>query len=70
MPRQRPDIPSLPMEKLAEELRAAGMGPIVVGQILADLANGAPSNADGTIDPIHYAAWLIQERGDRVQQAK
>ena len=31
--------------------------------ILADLASGAPTNADGTINLVHYAAWLNQEMG-------
>jgi plasmid maintenance system antidote protein VapI len=33
----------------------------------ADIAAGAPVNADGTINLVHYAAWLVKElvvRGD------
>jgi hypothetical protein len=26
-----------------------------------DVANGAPTNADGTMNLVHYAAWLVQE---------
>jgi len=25
----------------------------------ADVAAGAPTNADGTINLVHYAAWLL-----------
>jgi hypothetical protein len=34
---------------------------ISLGMIEADLAAGAPTNADGTINLIHYAAWLLHE---------
>jgi len=27
----------------------------------ADLADGAPANRDGTINLVHYAAWLVKE---------
>jgi hypothetical protein len=30
--------------------------------IRADLAAGAPVNTDGTINLVHYAAWLVKER--------
>ncbi len=33
----------------------------------ADIAAGAPVNADGTVNLVHYAAWLVKElaaRGD------
>jgi len=29
--------------------------------IEADLAAGAPANADGTLNLVHYAAWLVRE---------
>lgn len=28
-----------------------------------DVASGAPTNADGTINLVHYAAWLMHEVG-------
>lgn len=31
----------------------------------ADLVAGAPANADGTINLIHYAAWLVRETTSR-----
>lgn len=33
--------------------------------IRADLAAGAPANPDGTINLIHYAAWLVRELAAR-----
>lgn len=35
--------------------------PVTSGMIEADLAAGAPSNADGTLNLVHYAAWLLKE---------
>lgn len=29
--------------------------------IQADLTAGAPANRDGTINLVHYAAWLVKE---------
>jgi hypothetical protein len=29
--------------------------------VLRDVADGAPTNADGTINLVHYAAWLVRE---------
>jgi hypothetical protein len=29
--------------------------------IRADLAAGAPANRDGSINLVHYAAWLVKE---------
>jgi hypothetical protein len=31
--------------------------------IRADVASGAPTNADGTLNLVHYAAWLAKEMG-------
>jgi hypothetical protein len=28
-----------------------------------DVAAGAPTNADGTINLVHFAAWLVKEMG-------
>jgi hypothetical protein len=29
----------------------------------ADRAAGAPANPDGTVNLVHYAAWLVKESG-------
>ena len=36
---------------------------ISVDMLRADIAAGAPTNADGTINLVHYAAWLNQQMG-------
>ena len=50
----------------ARLLSKAGGRLILLDQIEADVVAGAPSNADGTINLITYAAWLSQERGHGV----
>ena len=47
-------------------LRAAGSRHISEEALRRDLAAGAPANADGTVNLVHYAAWLAREaaRGD------
>ena len=31
--------------------------------LLADIAAGEPTNPDGTVNLVHYAAWLNKEMG-------
>ena len=50
------DVPTL--QKL---LSAAGSRQVSQERIEADLAAGAPRNGDGTINLVHYAAWLARE---------
>ena len=40
--------------------RAGGMQ-VTQAMIEWDVADGAPTNADGTLNLVHYAAWLVQE---------
>jgi hypothetical protein len=52
---------ALTIEKAA---KALGVGREILE---ADIAAGAPVNADGTVNLVHYAAWLVKElaaRGD------
>ncbi len=44
-------------------LTRAGGQPITVDMLEADLAAGAPTNPDGTINLVHYAAWLVRGMG-------
>lgn len=52
-------------EDLARLLSAAGGTPIDANQIRADIDAGAPTNADGSINLVHYAAWLVYELANR-----
>jgi hypothetical protein len=49
----------------ASLLTKAGGQPVSTGMLEADLAAGAPANADGTINLVHYAAWLVREMTKR-----
>lgn len=57
---------SLSVEQAAQLLSAAGQIRIPGEQITDDIEAGGPRNADGTLNLVHYAAWLIKEmaRGD------
>ena len=50
-------------EQAAKLLSAAAKVRVPVEQIAADLEAGAPTNSDGTINLVHYAAWLVKEMG-------
>ena len=52
---------NLRLEDLAGILSAMGPKPVTVEMLQDDLADGAPVNADGTFNLIHYMAWLLKE---------
>jgi len=52
---------ALSVEDLARVLTSSGPDPVTVEMIQDDVADGAPTNPDGTIDLIQFAAWLLQE---------
>ena len=47
-------------------LSRVGASPITEAMLRADLDDGAPTNDDGSINLVHYTAWLVKEnvRGD------
>ena len=49
----------------ARLLTKAGGEPVTEEMIRADLDDGAPLNRDGTLNLVHYAAWLVKELSDR-----
>lgn len=53
-------ITAITPDMLATILTRAG-GHVTTEMIEADIAAGAPMNADGTMNLVHYAAWLAQE---------
>ena len=57
---------ALTLPDAAAVLSKASGTAISVETLRADVAAGAPTNSDGTINLVHYAAWLAQEvaRGD------
>lgn len=46
---------------LAKLLSATGVAKVTAAAIKRDLAAGAPQNADGTINLLHFSAWLAQK---------
>jgi len=52
---------ALSPEDVARILTASGWKPVTVDMIRDDIDDGAPVNADGTINLVVYAAWLVRE---------
>lgn len=50
-------------EQAAKLLSAAAKIRIQPEQIAEDLEAGSPTNTDGTINLVHYAAWIVKEMG-------
>jgi len=65
-PRPSLNPAALSLVNAAALLTRAGVQPVTAAMLEADVAAGAPSNPDGTLNLVHYAAWLVQEvaRGD------
>jgi hypothetical protein len=51
---------AMPIEVVAKLLAKASPG-VTEDMLCADVAAGAPTNSDGTINLVHYAAWLVRE---------
>ena len=49
----------------ARLLSAVGGQVVTVEMLQADVAAGAPTNDDGTVNVAHYAAWLVKEMSAR-----
>jgi len=56
------DIRALSIDDLVQFLKSVGSAAASREIIEADIAAGAPVNADGTVDLIKYAAWLVRRR--------
>ena len=54
------------LQQAARVLVAVGARHATAENIRRDIEAGAPVNADGTVNLVHYAAWLAREsaRGD------
>lgn len=57
---------ALSLADAAALLTRAGGESVTVEMLEADHMAGAPANPDGTLNLVHYAAWLVREisRGD------
>ncbi|MBP7747066.1 MAG: hypothetical protein KA383_13145 [Phycisphaerae bacterium] len=56
---------ALPLADAARLLSAVGGQVVTVEMLQADVAAGAPTNDDGTVNVAHYAAWLVKEMSAR-----
>ena len=54
-------LTALTVAQAAKVLSAAGGRRITEAMVQADIDAGAPVNADGTINLVHYTAWLVRE---------
>jgi hypothetical protein len=58
---------ALPLADLAALITRVGGRPVTAEMLQADINAGAPVNPDGTMNLVHYAAWVVREvtrRGD------
>ncbi|MFH1746958.1 MAG: hypothetical protein ABIG44_07930 [Planctomycetota bacterium] len=63
-PKQSLNPTALPLEDAATLLATLAKHPVTVDMLQADIAAGAPGGADGTLNLVHYAAWLVKELAD------
>ena len=54
-------LTALSVADVAKVLSRSGGRPVTEAMLRADVEAGAPANADGTVNLIHYAAWLVKE---------
>jgi len=52
---------ALPVSDAARVLTRLGGKAVTDVMLRADIDAGAPVNADGTLNLVHYAAWLVKE---------
>ena len=57
-------ITALSVVDLAKLLKRTGSRTASEEAIRQDIENGAPVNPDGTVNLIHYTAWLAKEAAD------
>ena len=55
---------ALSLEDAARLLADLAKHPITSDTLQADIAAGAPLGADGTLNLVHFAAWLVKEMAD------
>lgn len=56
---------ALPIPDAAKLLSHVGGTEIAAESIRADVAAGAPTNPDGTLNLVEYAAWLLKQEARR-----
>ncbi len=56
---------ALSVPDTARLLTRGGGQSISEAMVQLDINNGAPTNGDGTINLVHYAAWLVRDMAER-----
>jgi hypothetical protein len=59
--REKIDPSKLTPQQTAELLTRLGSESVDADSVEADLADGAPANADGSLNAMRYCAWLVRE---------
>ena len=54
-------LTALTAAQVAKILTAAGGRPVTEQMVRADIDASAPVNPDGTLNLLHYTAWLVKE---------
>ncbi len=63
-PQRSPLNPTaLSLEDAARALSQVGGEAVTEDVLRTDVAAGAPTNPDGTLNLVHYAAWLAKQMG-------
>ena len=52
---------AMPVADAARVLTRLGGKPVTEAMLRADIDAGAPTNADGSVNRVHDAAWLVKE---------
>lgn len=55
------DYAALSLRQLARLLSDAAGKRVTIEMLRADIEAGAPTNDDGTVNLVHYAAWLLKQ---------
>jgi len=55
------DPSALSIQDAVKVLQAARSRHASEENLQADIESGAPTNPDGTLNLVHYAAWLVKE---------
>jgi len=65
IPADRIDPLAMTVAQAAKVLSAVSGERIAEEMIRADIDAGAPTTADGRLNLVYYAAWLVQQEGTR-----
>jgi len=67
---EQPDRPdslnpaALSVTDTARLLTRVGGQPVSEAMVQMDIDDGAPTNSDGTINLVHFAAWLVRDMAE------